>query len=129
MTAETPAPAADHAEPLDSRDPRAPFAAVRAEVGKAVVGQDSVITGLLIALLCQGHVLLEGVPGVAHWKAPLLLNFSMRLLPASANPVGAGTTFDPRVPAARSAWTMPIPVSNWRLTWPSTVTPGRSDSR
>jgi MoxR-like ATPase len=65
MTAETPAPAADHAEPLDSRDPRAPFAAVRAEVGKAVVGQDSVITGLLIALLCQGHVLLEGVPGVA----------------------------------------------------------------
>jgi MoxR-like ATPase len=65
MTAETPAPAADHAERLDAHDPRAPFAAVRAEVGKAVVGQDSVITGLLIALLCQGHVLLEGVPGVA----------------------------------------------------------------
>jgi len=65
MTAETPAPAADHAEPLDAHDPRAPFAAVRAEVGKAVVGLDSVITGLLIALLCQGHVLLEGVPGVA----------------------------------------------------------------
>jgi MoxR-like ATPase len=65
MTAETPATAADYAEPLASRDPRAPFEAVRAEVGKAVVGQDSVITGLLIALLCQGHVLLEGVPGVA----------------------------------------------------------------
>jgi MoxR-like ATPase len=65
MTAETPAAAADHAELRDRRDPRAPFAAVRAEVGKAVVGQDSVITGLLIALLCQGHVLLEGVPGVA----------------------------------------------------------------
>jgi MoxR-like ATPase len=46
-------------------DPRASLAAVRAEVGKAVVGQDQVITGLLIALLCQGHVLLEGVPGVA----------------------------------------------------------------
>jgi MoxR-like ATPase len=46
-------------------DPRAAFAAVRAEIGKAVVGQDGVITGLLIALLGQGHVLLEGVPGVA----------------------------------------------------------------
>ena len=48
-----------------SADPREAFAAVRAEVGKAVVGQDGVITGLLLALLCQGHVLLEGVPGVA----------------------------------------------------------------
>jgi MoxR-like ATPase len=45
--------------------PLAALAAVRAEVGKAVVGQDQVVTGLLIALLCQGHVLLEGVPGVA----------------------------------------------------------------
>ncbi|WP_435298345.1 AAA family ATPase [Timonella sp. A28] len=39
--------------------------AVRAEVGKAVVGQDNAVTSLLIALLCRGHVLLEGVPGVA----------------------------------------------------------------
>jgi MoxR-like ATPase len=46
-------------------DPRAALSAVRAEIGKAVVGQDPVVTGLLIALLCQGHVLLEGVPGVA----------------------------------------------------------------
>ena len=38
---------------------------VRSEVGKAVVGQDSTVTGMLIALLCGGHVLLEGVPGVA----------------------------------------------------------------
>jgi MoxR-like ATPase len=41
------------------------LAALRAEVAKAVVGQDPVITGLVIALLCRGHVLLEGVPGVA----------------------------------------------------------------
>jgi MoxR-like ATPase len=34
-------------------------------VAKAVVGQDAVVTGLVIALLCRGHVLLEGVPGVA----------------------------------------------------------------
>jgi MoxR-like ATPase len=48
--------------------PQAPLAslgAVRAEVGKAVVGQDQVLTGLLIGLICEGHVLLEGVPGTA----------------------------------------------------------------
>ena len=39
--------------------------ALRAEVGKAVVGQDAAVTGMVVALLCQGHVLLEGVPGVA----------------------------------------------------------------
>ena len=44
---------------------RAALAAVRNEVGKAVVGQQPVVSGLLIALLCEGHVLLEGVPGVA----------------------------------------------------------------
>ncbi len=38
---------------------------VRTEVGKAVVGQDGAVTGLIIALLTRGHVLLEGVPGVA----------------------------------------------------------------
>jgi MoxR-like ATPase len=38
---------------------------VRAEVGRAVVGQDAAVTGLVIAMLCRGHVLLEGVPGVA----------------------------------------------------------------
>jgi len=38
---------------------------LRAEVGKVVVGQDPAVTGLVIALLCGGHVLLEGVPGVA----------------------------------------------------------------
>ncbi len=38
---------------------------LRVEVAKAVVGQDAAVTGLVIALLCRGHVLLEGVPGVA----------------------------------------------------------------
>ena len=46
-------------------DPRQALTAVRAEVAKAVVGQDQVVTGLLIALVADGHVLLEGVPGVA----------------------------------------------------------------
>ncbi len=46
-------------------DARAALLALREEVSKAVVGQDSVVTGLVIALLCRGHVLLEGVPGTA----------------------------------------------------------------
>ena len=44
---------------------RAALVALRQEVGKAVIGQDATVTGLVIALLCRGHVLLEGVPGVA----------------------------------------------------------------
>ncbi|MEV0617062.1 MoxR family ATPase [Nonomuraea sp. NPDC050404] len=44
---------------------REALGALRAEVSKAVVGQDAVVTGMVIALLCRGHVLLEGVPGVA----------------------------------------------------------------
>jgi MoxR-like ATPase len=43
----------------------AALVALRAEVGKAVVGQDAAVTGLVIALICRGHVLLEGVPGIA----------------------------------------------------------------
>ncbi len=38
---------------------------VREEVAKAVVGQDGAVSGLVAALLVRGHVLLEGVPGVA----------------------------------------------------------------
>ncbi|WP_307815815.1 AAA family ATPase [Myceligenerans indicum] len=51
--------------PTPSQSLRSALAGVRTEVGKSVVGQDSAVTSLLIALLCQGHVLLEGVPGVA----------------------------------------------------------------
>jgi MoxR-like ATPase len=39
--------------------------AVREEVAKVVVGQDGTVSGLVTALLVGGHVLLEGVPGVA----------------------------------------------------------------
>jgi hypothetical protein len=46
-------------------DVRGALEAVRTEVGKAIIGQDPVLTGLVICLLCRGHVLLEGVPGVA----------------------------------------------------------------
>ncbi len=60
------APAAAAAPVADPSDGlRRTLAEVRAEVAKAVVGQDAAVTGLVIALLCRGHVLLEGVPGVA----------------------------------------------------------------
>jgi MoxR-like ATPase len=38
---------------------------LRAEIGKAVVGQDAAVERLLVALLAGGHVLLEGMPGLA----------------------------------------------------------------
>ena len=38
---------------------------IRDQIGKAVVGQDATVNLLLIALLTQGHILLEGVPGTA----------------------------------------------------------------
>ena len=44
---------------------RAALVAVRDEVAKAVVGQEGAVSGLIVALLARGHVLLEGVPGVA----------------------------------------------------------------
>ena len=48
-----------------TRDPRDAVLALREEVAKVVVGQEGVMTGLVAALLVGGHVLLEGVPGVA----------------------------------------------------------------
>jgi len=42
---------------------------VRTEIGKAIVGQDALKTECLVVLLCQGHALLEGVPGIAKTLA------------------------------------------------------------
>jgi len=47
------------------QDPRAAVVALRDEVAKVVVGQDGVVSGIVTSLLVGGHVLLEGVPGVA----------------------------------------------------------------
>jgi MoxR-like ATPase len=38
---------------------------LREEIGKAVIGQDAAVERLLVALLANGHVLLEGMPGLA----------------------------------------------------------------
>jgi MoxR-like ATPase len=58
---------------------RVAIARVRDEVAKAVVGQDSVVSGLLAALLVRGHVLLEGVPGTAKTLLVKTLAASLRL--------------------------------------------------
>src|SRR6059036_2161977 len=43
---------------------RQAYTALRAEIGKVIVGHDSIVEGTLIALFVGGHVLLEGVPGL-----------------------------------------------------------------
>jgi MoxR-like ATPase len=50
---------------------------VRTEIGKIIVGQQSVVDGVLICLLASGHVLLEGVPGLG--KTTLLRTLSRAL--------------------------------------------------
>ena len=64
------APPGPHESPESPESPesaraRAALIAVRDEVAKAVVGQEGAVSGLIVALLSRGHVLLEGVPGVA----------------------------------------------------------------
>ena len=55
------------------------LAAVRAEVAKAVKGQEPVVFGVLAALLVHGHVILEGVPGVAKTLLVKALGRSLSL--------------------------------------------------
>src|SRR5947207_15985162 len=43
---------------------RGSFAAVKAELGRVVVGHEALIEQVFIALVCGGHCLLEGVPGL-----------------------------------------------------------------
>ncbi|MBA4009879.1 MAG: magnesium chelatase, partial [Erythrobacter sp.] len=46
-------------------DVRSLTGAIRAEIAKAIVGQEPMVDMLLVALLSEGHVLLEGPPGTA----------------------------------------------------------------
>ncbi len=64
---------------MTDSDLRASFANVRTEVGKAVVGQDAAVSGLIVALLAGGHVLLEGVPGVAKTLLVRSLSHALHL--------------------------------------------------
>lgn len=65
--------------PHNASDVRAAILAVRDEVAKVVVGQDGTLSGLMAALLVRGHVLLEGVPGVAKTLVAKALAESLQL--------------------------------------------------
>jgi MoxR-like ATPase len=69
--------AASSAEPPAGNRDR--FVAIRDEVDKVVVGQAGVMSGMLCAFLAEGHVLLEGVPGVAKTLLVKALAASMSL--------------------------------------------------
>lgn len=84
MSAPTPETAETAADagtviPAHSDSARASLEALRSEIAKAVVGQDPAVTGLVVALLCRGHVLLEGVPGVAKTLLVRALAASLEL--------------------------------------------------
>ncbi len=51
---------------------------VRREIGKVIVGQHIMIERLLTAMLCNNHVLLEGVPGLAKTKAVTIMARAMQ---------------------------------------------------
>ncbi len=53
------------------------FNLIRAEVGKFIVGQEQIVEDVLIAIVCGGHALLEGVPGLG--KTALVNTISQAL--------------------------------------------------
>ncbi|MCB0717354.1 MAG: MoxR family ATPase [Bacteroidetes bacterium] len=55
--------AADPQQTLESV--QASFDAVRREIAKVIVGQDEIVKQIFVCLLCRGHALLVGVPGLA----------------------------------------------------------------
>jgi MoxR-like ATPase len=52
---------------------------IKKEIAKVIVGQEKLIDGLLIGLLTRGHILLEGVPGLAKTTAVNALAGSLGL--------------------------------------------------
>lgn len=59
---------------IDLNDLNEAVKAIQAEIGKVIVGQHQTIDLLLTALLADGHVLIEGVPGVAKTLTAKLLS-------------------------------------------------------
>lgn len=53
---------------MESKLSRSVFEAIRGEIKKVIVGHDYLIERLLVALIADGHILIEGVPGLAKTK-------------------------------------------------------------
>jgi len=52
---------------------------IKQEIAKAVIGQENMIDGLLIGLFCRGHILVEGVPGLAKTTTVKALSSALDL--------------------------------------------------
>jgi len=52
---------------------------IKKEVSKVVVGQEKMVDGFLVALFCDGHILIEGVPGLAKTTTVNALSKSLGL--------------------------------------------------
>ena len=52
---------------------------LKQELKKSVIGQDSMIDGLIMGLLCDGHILIEGVPGLAKTTTVNALSKALKL--------------------------------------------------
>ena len=52
---------------------------IKQEIAKAVIGQADMINGLLIGLFCEGHILVEGVPGLAKTTTVKALSLALDL--------------------------------------------------
>lgn len=50
------------------------LADVKFEIGKGIIGQENLVDGLLLGILSDGHILIEGVPGLAKTRAVNLLS-------------------------------------------------------
>jgi MoxR-like ATPase len=58
---------------IDLQELQNSMAAIRSQIGSVIVGQQEMVELLLVALLAEGHVLVEGVPGVAKTLTAKLL--------------------------------------------------------
>lgn len=54
-----------NSEPFDPRPQSQVAAALKAEIAKVIVGQESIVERVLVGLIADGHLLLEGLPGLA----------------------------------------------------------------
>jgi MoxR-like ATPase len=65
--------------PLSPEDYAATVASIEAEIGRVIVGQQELVRLVLICLVCEGHALLEGVPGLGKTQLLKTLSGVVRL--------------------------------------------------
>src|SRR2546430_2315112 len=98
------------AEELAAEKLQQGYHAMKAELGKVIVGQEAVIEELLIALFCKGHALLVGVPGLAKTPFPeASLNGFMSKFNAGPPPEEENSKTVPPPPAGRTIDLKPVP--------------------